>query len=168
MEAQVEQAKAALRLAQAQATTKTWEKDIALARSQVETAQAGLTSAQALEKAKSWEAEIITAKTARTQASIALKLAKKRLRDATIEAPIAGVVSQRFLDLGGMAIPTAPLFEVVDIDTVKATADVIEAHLSQLTLNQQAIINVDGINIPIEGTITYISPTLQPMQRTHR
>ena len=153
-------------LAQAQATTKTWEKDIALARSQVETAQAGLTSAQALEKAKSWEAEIISAKTARTQASIALKLAKKRRRDATIEAPIAGVVSQRFLDLGGMAMPTVPLFEVVDIDTVKATADVIEAHLSQLTLNQQAIINVDGINIPIEGAITYISPTLQPMQRT--
>ena len=166
MEAQVEQAKASLRLAHAQAATKTWEKDIALAQSQVETAQAGLTSAQALEKAKSWEAEIISAKTVRTQASIGLKLAKKRLKDATIEAPIAGVVSQRFLDLGGMAIPTAPLFEVVDIDTVKATADVIEAHLNQLTLNQQAIINVDGINTPISGAITYISPTLQPMQRT--
>ena len=68
-----------------------------------------------------------------------LNLPKKRLRDATIEAPIAGVVSQRFLDLGGMAVPTAPLFEIVDVDTVKATTDVIEAHLSQLTLNQQSI-----------------------------
>ena len=65
-------------------------------------------------------------------------LLKKRLRDATIEAPIAGVVSQRFLDLGGMAMPTAPLFEIVDIDTVKATVDVIESQLSQLKLNQQA------------------------------
>ncbi|MDE0086499.1 MAG: efflux RND transporter periplasmic adaptor subunit, partial [Candidatus Poribacteria bacterium] len=166
MEAQVEQAKAALRLAQAQASTKTWEKDIALAQSQVDTAQAGLTSAAALEKAKSWEAEITTAKTARTQASIALKLAKKRLRDATIEAPIDGIVSQRYLDLGGMAVPTAPLFEIVDIDTVKATADVIEVHLSQVALNQQASINIDGINTPISGTIAYISPTLQPMQRT--
>ena len=166
MEAQVEQAKAALRLAQAQASTKTWEKDIALARSQVETARAGLTSAHALEKAKSWEAEITIAKTGRTQASIALKLAQKRLRDATIEAPIAGIVSQRFLDLGGMAVPTAPLFEIVDIDTVKATADVIEAQLSQLKLNQQAVINIDGIETPILTTIAYISPTLQPLQRT--
>ena len=166
MEAQVEQAKAGLRLAQAQATTKTWEKDIALAQSQVETARAGLISAKALEKAKSWEAEITTAKTARTQASIALKLAKKRLRDATIEAPIAGIVSQRYLDEGGMAVPTAPLFEIVDIDTVKATADVIEVQLAQLTLNQQASIIVEGINMPIIGKITYISPTLQPMQRT--
>ena len=166
MEAQVEQAKAALRLVQAQASTKTWEKDIALAQSQVETAQAGFTSTHALEKAKSWEAEITIAKTARTQASIAVKLAKKRRRDATIEAPIAGVVSQRFLDLGGMAVPTAPLFEIVDIDTVKATTDVIESQLSQLKLNQQALINIDGINTPISGTITYISPTLRPMQRT--
>lgn len=168
MEAQVEQAKASLRLAQAQASTKTWEKDIALAQSQVDTAQAGLVSATALEKAKSWEAEITTAKTARTQASIALKLAKKRRRDATIEAPIDGIVSQRFLDLGGMVIPTAPLFEIVDVDTVKATVDVIEVHLSQVRLNQQAIINIDGFNSPISGAIAYISPTLQSMQRTAR
>ncbi len=168
MAAQVEQAKAGLRLAQAQASTKTWEKDIALAQSQVETARAGFTSAHALEKAKSWEAEITAAKTARTQADIALELAKKRLRDATIKAPIDGIVSQRFLDLGGMAVPTAPLFEIVDIDTVKASADVIEAHLSQLTLAQQAVINIDGINTPISGKIAYISPTLQPMQRTAR
>ena len=166
MEAQVEQAKAALRLAQAQVSTKTWEKDIALVQSQVETAQAGVTSAQALENAKSWQAEIIAAKTADTQASIALKLAQKRLRDATIEAPIDGVISQRFLDLGGMAMPTAPLFEIVDIDSVKATADVIEGQLSQLTMNQQASIYIDGINTPLSGTITYISPTLQPIQRT--
>lgn len=166
MEAQVEQAKAGLKLAQAQAATKTWEKDIALVQSQVETAQAGLTSVKALEKAKSWEAEITTAKTARTQASIALKLAQKRVRDATIEAPIDGVVSHRFLDLGGMAVPTAPLFEIVDVDAVKATADVIESQLSQVSLNQQALISIDGINMPISGTIAYISPTLQPRQRT--
>ena len=48
MEAQVEQAAASLRLAQTQASTKTWEKDIELARSQVETARAGLISAEAL------------------------------------------------------------------------------------------------------------------------
>ena len=166
MEAQVDQAEAALRLAQAQAATKTWQKDIALAHSQVETARAGFTSAQALEKAKSWEAEITSAKTAHTQANVALKLAKKRLADATIEAPIDGIVSQRFLDLGGMAVPTAPLFEIVDMGTVKATADVIEANLSQVSLNQQAVINIDGLNTPISGAITYISPTLQPMQRT--
>ena len=166
MEAQVEQAKASLRLAHTQAETKTWQKDIALAQSQVEAAQAGLTSAQALVKAESWKAEITSAKTSLTQAEIALKLARKKLRDATIEAPISGIISQRFLDLGGMAAPTAPLFEIVDVDTVKATIDLIESQLSRIRLDQQADIAIDGIETPITGVISYISPTLQPVRRT--
>ena len=166
MEAQVEQAEASLRLAQTQAETKTWEKDIELARSQVETARAGLTTVQALETAKSWEAEITSAKTARTQAYVALKLAKKRLKDATIYAPISGVISRRYLDLGGMALPAAPLFEIVNIDTVTATVDVIESQLNQLTLDQQATIEIDGIETPLSGQITFISPTLQATRRT--
>ncbi len=166
MEGQVQQAEASLRLAKTQATTKTWEKDIELARSQVETARAGLMSVEALENAKSWEAEITSAKTARTQAEVALRLAQKRLKDATINAPISGIVSKRHLDLGGMAVPTAPLFEIVNIDTVKASVDVIEAQLSELQLNQQATIEIDGIETPMSGRIVFISPTLEVMRRT--
>ena len=166
MEAQVEQAEASLRLAQTQASTKTWEKDIELARSQVETARAGLISAEALKAAKSWEAEITSAQTARTQAEVALKLAQKRLNDATIRAPISGIISRRSLDLGGMALPAAPLFEIVNIDTVKATVEVIEVQLSQLTRNQQASIEIDGIDAEMSGSVASISPTLTPTRRT--
>jgi membrane fusion protein (multidrug efflux system) len=116
--------------------------------------------------AKSWEAEITSAKTSLTQAEIALKLAKKKLNDATIEAPISGIISQRFLDLGGMAAPTAPLFEIVDVGTVKATVDLIESQLSRIRLDQKAEITIDGINTTIIGEISYISPTLQPVSRT--
>ena len=166
MEAQVEQAEASLRLAQTQASTKTWKKDIELARSQVETARAGLISAEALKAAKSWEAEITSAQTARTQAEVALKLAQKRLNDATIRAPISGIISRRSLDLGGMALPAAPLFEIVNIDTVKATVEVIEVQLSQLTRNQQASIEIDGIDAEMSGSVASISPTLTPTRRT--
>ena len=166
MEAQVEQAEASLRLAETQAETKTWEKDIELAQAQVETAHAGLVAAEALSDAKSWEAEITSAKTARTQASVALRLAEKRLKDATIYAPISGIIAKRHLDLGGMAVPAAPLFEIVNIDTVIVSVDVIETQLSQLTLNQEATIEIDGIETPLSGSITFISPTLQAARRT--
>ena len=167
MEAQVEQAKASFTtLVETQADTKTWEKDIALAHSQVETARAGLVAAEALGDAKSWEAEITSAKTARTQANVALKLAQKRLKDATIHAPISGIIAKRYLDLGGMALPAAPLFEIVNIDTVIASVDVIETQLSELVLNQQATIEIDGIDTPMSGSITFISPTLQAARRT--
>ena len=128
MEAQVQQAEASLRLAQTQASTKTWEKDIELARSQVETTHAGLIAAEALEKRQELGSRNHVSKTAYTQAHVTLRLAQKRLKDATIQAPISGIISKRHLDLGGMAVPTAPLFEIVNIDTVKASVDVIEAH----------------------------------------
>lgn len=167
MEAQVAQAEAALKLAYAQADTKTWEKDRALAQSQVEAAQATLKAAEALAAAKSWEAEIMAAETTVEQAKIALDLAQERLGDATITAPIAGILSMRHLDLGGLASPAAPIFEIVDMDTVKATVSVIEADLSRLDPeNQRAQIEVDALPQPVTGTISLISPTLNQASRS--
>jgi HlyD family secretion protein len=166
MEAQVRQAEAALKLAQAQAETVSWEKDEALARAQVESAMAALRSAEALDDAKSWEAEIISAETAMAQAKAALELAQKRLDDATIIAPISGVVSERYLDLGAMATPTSPLFEIVDMDAVKATVSVIESDLGKLKLNDRAWVAVDALSQPVEGKVSLISPTLDRSSRS--
>lgn len=167
MEAQVAQAEAALKLAYAQADTKTWEKDRALAQSQVEAAHAAFEAAQALAAAKSWEAEIIATETAKEQAKVALDLAQEQLNDATIIAPISGILSLRYLDLGGLAAPAAPIFEIVDIDTVKATVSVIESDLSKLDPeNQEAWIAVDALAQPVTGKISLISPVLDRASRS--
>ena len=167
MEAQVAQAAAALKLAYAQADTKTWEKDRALAQSQVEGARATLEAAEALAAAKSWEAEIIAAETTMEQTKVALELAQERLGDATITAPIAGILSMRYLDLGGLASPTAPIFEIVNMDTVKATVSVIEADLGKLDPeNQEAWIEVDALAQPVTGKISLISPVLNQTSRS--
>ncbi|MCH8294539.1 efflux RND transporter periplasmic adaptor subunit [Candidatus Poribacteria bacterium] len=165
MEAQVKQAEAGLKLAHAQAETETWEKDQALAELQVEAARAALEATEALETAKSWEAEIISAETAKTQAKAVLDLAQKRLNDATITAPITGIVSKRYLDQGGMASPTAPIFELVNMDIVKATVSVIESDLGKLKLKDKGQIQVDALPEPVDGEISLISPTLDPASR---
>ena len=167
MAAQVAQAEAALKLAYAQVDTKTWEKDRVLAQSQVEAAHATLKAVEALASAKSWEAEIIVAETAMEQAKVALSLAQERLSDATITAPISGILSMRYLDLGGLASPTAPIFEIVDMDTVKATVSVIEADLGKLdSENQEAWIEVDALAQPVTGKISLISPVLDQASRS--
>ena len=167
MEAQVAQAEAALKLAYAQVDTKTWEKDRALAQSQVGAAHATLKAVEALASAKSWEAEIIVAETTMEQAKVALSLAQERLSDATITAPISGILSMRYLDLGGFASPTAPIFEIVDMDTVKATVSVIEADLSKLDPeNQDAWLEVDALPQAVTGKISLISPVLDQTSRS--
>jgi len=170
MKAQVRQAEAALKLARTQAETKTWEKDIALAESQVEAARAAFKAAEALADAKSWEAEIIAAKTNATQAKAAFDLAKRQVEDATITAPITGVVSRRHLDLGGKAAPVAPLFELVDIKTVKAVVSVMEADLSKLKLKDKAEIHVEALKEEkkdgtIHGEVSLVSPVLERAKR---
>ncbi len=167
MEAQVAQAEAALKLAYAQADTKTWEKDRELAQSQVEAARAALAAAEALAAAKSWEAEIIAAETAVEQAKVALGLAQERFSEATITAPISGILSMRFLDLGGLAAPAAPIFEIVDMDSVKATVSVIEADLRKLDPeNQEAQVEVDALTQPVIGKIALVSPVLDQASRS--
>ena len=167
MEAQVAQAEAGLKLAYVQVDTKTWEKDRALAQSQVEAAHATLKAVEALASAKSWEAEIIAAETTMEQAKVALSLAQERLSDATITAPISGILSMRYLDLGGFASPTAPIFEIVDMDTVKATVSVIEADLSKLDPeNQDAWLEVDALPQAVTGKISLISPVLDQTSRS--
>ncbi len=166
MKAQVKQAEAAFELAQAQAETKTWEKDIALAESRVEAASADLKSAEALEAARSWEAEITYAKTTASQARAALDLAKRMVADATITAPITGVVSRRYLDQGGKASPAAPIFEIVDVGKVKAVVSVLESDLSRLSLGDEARVNIDTLTEPVPGEVSLISPILEPAKRS--
>ena len=166
VEAQVRQAEAALKVASAQVATRTWEKDIALAKAQAKKAEANLATARDLEAARSWEAEIIAAEAAMRQAEAASRLAQETLSDATITAPIPGIVAKRHLDLGGMASPVTPIFEIVDMATVKATFSVIESDLGKLKLGAQASIRVDALENPVMGVIALISPTLEPSSRT--
>ena len=166
LEAQVRQAEAALKVARTQMATRTWEKDIVLAEAQFKKAEANLSTARDLETAKSWEAEIVAAEAAMKQAEAASQLAQERLNDATIAAPISGIVAKRHLDLGGMASPTSPMFEIVEMETVKAVFSVIESDLAKLKPGAQASIRVDALEGPATGVISLISPTLDPSSRT--
>lgn len=166
MEAQVEQAKAALSLAQVSSQTKSWEKDIALSKSQVEAAKAGLRTAQSSLEAKSWEVEIIAAETQMIRAQTTLNLVNKQLSDSSIEATITGVISARNFDLGSMAVPNVALFEIVQMEQLKVIINVIESDLAKISLGREVTINVDVSNADIFGEIIRISPTLDLVSRS--
>lgn len=166
MKSQVKRAEAALDLARAQAKTKSWEKDIALAESQAKAASAALRSAEVLEVAKSWETEITHARTAADQARAALDLARRVVADATIAAPITGVISRRYLDRGAKALPGVPIFEIVHVETVKAVVSVLESDVSKVKLKGKAWIQVGALSEPVSGEVSLISPILELAKRS--
>jgi multidrug resistance efflux pump len=166
VEAQVRQAQAALQMAKKLEETKSWEKDIALAEAQVERAQAVLEMATASHESKSWKDEIMRAEMSMEQARVALALAQKQLSDATITAPISGIISRRNIELGGMAAPQSPVFEIIDIDIAKAKVSIIEADLYRIKLGAEAMVSVDALKEPVRGEVTLISPVLDRTNRT--
>jgi multidrug efflux pump subunit AcrA (membrane-fusion protein) len=101
------------------------------------------------------------------QAEATLKLAIINLKNATIQAPISGIISERFLDRGAYVTTAAPLIRIVAMDIVKVVVDVVEKELAQLRPGSNAEIRVDTYpNELFRGSVVRISPTVDPESRT--
>ena len=93
--------------------------------------------------------------------------ARIRLAHAEIRSPFAGYVSRRWVDRGALVSPSTPLFEVVDIDRVKVGIDVVEGDYRKVSLGQPVAVKVDAYpDKRFDGTITRMSPVLDPRTRT--
>lgn len=107
---------------------------------------------------------------ARLQLDIAEKsvnLLKVRLRKGFITSPINGVIDAKYMNRGEMTVPGSPIYSIVDISRVKITAGVPEKHLTEISKGQNVKINFDVLeNEEFEGKISYISPTLNMVNRT--
>ena len=100
------------------------------------------------------------------QLQAALASAKSSLLDATITAPIDGIVGKRYLEGGDMASPGIPLLEIVQKNRVKITVDVTETDLGKIKIGQPAKVSVKSYADRIfKGKVSKISPILDPMTR---
>jgi multidrug efflux pump subunit AcrA (membrane-fusion protein) len=101
------------------------------------------------------------------QAEATLKLAGINLKNATIRAPISGIISKRFLDRGAFVTTTTPLIRIVAMDIVKVVVHVVEGELAQLRQGSSAEIRVDTYPDELfRGSVVRISPTVDPESRT--
>jgi HlyD family secretion protein len=101
------------------------------------------------------EIDAARARVAAADAQIA-SLEKNRA-DATLLAPIAGIVGERLLDPGEMAAPRGPIVVITDLDRAWAEVFVDEPSIPRLKLGQPATVYTDaGTSQP--GTVSFISP----------
>jgi HlyD family secretion protein len=82
----------------------------------------------------------------------------KAMKDATVLAPAAGMVTQKLVDKGELVAPRTPIVVVADLDHVWANVYVDEPLVPRVTLGQTATVITDAGGPGIEGTITFISP----------
>jgi len=100
------------------------------------------------------------------QAEAGLKSAQSSYQDATVTAPIGGIIGKRYLEVGDMASPGMPLVEIVQMDRVKIIFDVTETDLGKIKVGQTAKVSVKSYSDQVfEGKVVEISPILDPMTR---
>ena len=108
-----------------------------------------------------------------TQASVqaaesSLGLAKLRLKKARLTAPFAGQVARRLVQPGEMLAPGQPAFEVVDNRKLEILADLPAEVMTQVKVGQSASFSALGLDHPVRGRVTQVSPSLNPDGRTLR
>jgi multidrug efflux pump subunit AcrA (membrane-fusion protein) len=92
--------------------------------------------------------------------------AQAQLGYSEIRTPIDGVVTDRPLYPGEMAAAGTPLLTVMDLSTVIAKAHIPQSDAAALNVGDKGTITVPGIDEPIEGKVTVVSPALDPNSTT--
>jgi multidrug efflux pump subunit AcrA (membrane-fusion protein) len=92
--------------------------------------------------------------------------AQAQLSYSEIRSPIDGVVTDRPLYPGEMAAAGTPLLTVMDISSVIAKAHIPQDDAAALKVGDKGTMTVPGIDEPIEGKVTVVSPALDPNSTT--
>ena len=126
---------------------------VASAQSRVRTAEEAHAKLKA--GARPEEIDAARARVAVTSAQIATL--EKSAADASIASPVAGIVTEKLVEVGEVIAPRAPALVVVDLDRAWADVFVPEPVVPKLTIGHSATIHTDAGGPGIAGTIGYIS-----------
>lgn len=132
------------------------------ARSQNEQAQKQLADLQRIGK----EQALKSAQGSRSSAEGRMRGAQALLSYSRITSPIDGVVTDRPLFEGDLAAANQPLLTVMNISRLIAKAHVPQSEAAVLKTGNPAELKIPGLDEPIKGRVSLVSPALDPGSTT--
>ncbi|MBI4320934.1 MAG: efflux RND transporter periplasmic adaptor subunit [Chloroflexi bacterium] len=100
------------------------------------------------------------------QAQAALELVQSQLAETTILAPIDGVVSEKYLDIGAISSPQTPALTIVSTD-LEIALSAEESRVGQFRVGQPVSLSLSAYpGRDFAGTVSSIAPTIDPRTRT--
>jgi multidrug efflux pump subunit AcrA (membrane-fusion protein) len=140
----------------------TAEVALVAARSQNEQAQKQLADLQRVGR----EQALKSAEAQRLSAEGKYHGAAAQLSYSEIKSPIDGVVTDRPLYVGDVATANQPLLTVMNISRLIAKGHIPQSEAAQLKVGNPAKLKVPGMDDPIDGKVTLVSPALDPGSTT--
>jgi multidrug efflux pump subunit AcrA (membrane-fusion protein) len=135
---------------------------LAQARSQNEQAQKQLADLQRIGK----EQLLKSAQGSRLSSEGKYRSAEAMLSYSRIKSPIDGVVTDRPLYEGDLATANQPMLTVMNLSRVIAKAHIPQAEAASLRVGNEAELKVAGLDEPVKGVVTLVSPALDPGSTT--
>jgi HlyD family secretion protein len=77
------------------------------------------------------------------------------LDDHTLKSPVDGVVVEKFVSPGETVLPGTAIADILDTSSLFVEIFIEEKEIAGLTLNQEALIHLDGIDKELTGAISY-------------
>ncbi|HEY8026177.1 MAG TPA: efflux RND transporter periplasmic adaptor subunit [Burkholderiaceae bacterium] len=113
------------------------------------------------------ENNVDIARAALKSATAQLAIARNALDDATIRAPIDGIISKRFVQPGEKASPDTPLFSIVDLKQMILEAQVPASEIPRIKEGQSVVFNVEGFDgRNFHGKVARINPAADAGSRS--
>lgn len=165
---EIDQANLALQLAQQRATADATRAQLVSSRQQLERteelARQGLTSPSALEQARSATAALEANMTALESA---VSVAELALSNATVRAPIDGIVSDRSVEAGQTIATGTALFTLVNLREMDFQASASVNSSALVSPGQAVDVTATGLdNQTFAGEVTRVNPVAQTGTRT--
>jgi membrane fusion protein, multidrug efflux system len=112
------------------------------------------------------EVQYLQAKT--NKESLEKQLASLREQNAMyrITAPVTGTVDQVNVKVGEAIQPGMPAARVVNNTDLKLTANISEAHVTQINKGNSVIIIIPELKKELTATVTFVGKTINPLTRT--
>ena len=101
-----------------------------------------------------------------SRAAAGLAEAKIYLGFTSIVSPVKGIVTEKKIEVGGMAVPGMPLLTVENTAAYHAEVTVDEGLVGKLRLGTPVLVFIEAIDRKIQGKIKEILPAVDPQSRS--
>jgi RND family efflux transporter MFP subunit len=99
-------------------------------------------------------------------AQASLDMTRVSLRDASLVAPIAGIVSKRWVVPGEKLSAEQQVLSIVDLARLELAGSVGTHEVSRLAPGMAVSVSVEGVDRPVTGHIARIAPSAEPGTRS--
>ncbi|EMI19736.1 RND family efflux transporter MFP subunit [Rhodopirellula maiorica SM1] len=96
---------------------------------------------------------------------VELAVARERLKDAIIRAPMDGFVLNRLVAPGTFVAVGQPVATIVRTNPLRFRGKIPERHSQSIAVGQRLTLNIESVTEPREATITRVSPALDQQSR---